>query len=500
MNIIRFIENQYLGWKWVGISIFLFAYSFNIRFLNTNSLIYKNQWEFIFNLWSNPYLFLYFLTPLFIYYSCYIIIIHFRYEIILRCGSLLNWTIFTLKKILLFSFSFFSLFILITLFLIIGLPFESIWNIPESTVQLDNIIIKVLTASSFPPILIFLEQLFLIFAYYTFTHLIITYTFICRSSRSLLLLIAVILLIIPIISYTRLSLYSEFLNILNYLFIIPAYNQFGSTNFVVLFWCSLNFMVLLLIYWKGKRYSFWRILLQNVSFPFLFYYTLCFLGIIFFSENYAFSSNIWDNLYGIFYGVSDKGFLFINYIFYIIVFPGFSYLIYFKLNTYADNYNYWKWLRYGSLYKWFCHIFVKIQIYSIILLVSLFSIALLIIWIRYPYIQKTTEILSTNQILLLNYQFWVNGFLQLLNYSLILFVISWISKSHSSIAYSIAIISILGIPSINKLKIFPSALNSLGYLSTNINELLFTTFILLLYLLIESALIFWFFSKYKLSS
>ncbi len=201
------------------------------------------------------------------------------------------------------------------------------------------------------------------------------------------------------------------------------------------------------------------------------------------------SYTVWDNFYYQYYGVSTKGFSLYTYMFFILVFFAYPFI---NQNKYLDMFNgdiYYILIRHKSFDRWFKQVFLRMIISSFAIIAFLFLYTFLIslsINLKLEnHVTSSTHITAG----ILAYQFTINGFLQLVNYNLILFIVICVTRKIGYILLISGITIVLGLPMINAYGIFPSALNSLGYLSSNYSIVLSKTSILLLYIFIELTIV-----------
>ncbi|MDQ0157380.1 hypothetical protein [Robertmurraya andreesenii] len=227
------------------------------------------------------------------------------------------------------------------------------------------------------------------------------------------------------------------------------------------------------------------------------YLALCFFGILFtvFGTGSSQLSSVWDLLYLSFYGLTGQRFSIISFLYYCIVFLGFAYLFQNHLSIVLNERIYYQLIRYQSLYKWFLN-FLKFALgVGFLLLISLLCVTVVAGLIGGKGLTLSLTIVPGISVSLLIYHFFINGLLQLLNYVLISFIVIWIWKKSEYNLITLGVLSVLSLPILNHKLIFPSALNSLGYLSAKELVIFQITVVLLIYLIIEFFLIYYLFKK-----
>ncbi|WP_218124008.1 hypothetical protein [Shouchella lonarensis] len=179
------------------------------------------------------------------------------------------------------------------------------------------------------------------------------------------------------------------------------------------------------------------------------------------------------------YGSSKNGFDLLSFLVYIVMNYGFIYFIQLLLQREVTSLGYYKILRFRSVYVWLWLLLKKVMRMSVLFLVCLF----LVITVGY-YIYTSNGSFSYSsqldvEIVSIIYHFFVNGFLQLLLYSLLSFFIMWISKEMFYGFLTLFVLSVSMFPGMNPGNIIPVGLNSMGYLIDGV-PLFQVTLILLL--------------------
>lgn len=223
------------------------------------------------------------------------------------------------------------------------------------------------------------------------------------------------------------------------------------------------------------------------------YLSLCLFGIIFgvsgFREQ---SSTVWDKLYFSFYGISGQGFSLGAFFYYCIVYIGFTYLFQIYLSVILTERIYYQLIRHRSLYQWFWT-FIRPVIFRIILLLfSLFFITIVVGMFEGKSLKLSLTVVENSSVSMLVFHFFVNGFLQMMNYVLITFLILWVWKESE---YGLLTLGALMVSSLPMLKLRPSGLNSLGNITGNEYDLYKITILLLFYLVIEIIIIWYLLRK-----
>ena len=194
---------------------------------------------------------------------------------------------------------------------------------------------------------------------------------------------------------------------------------------------------------------------------------------------------ITGSFYEQFYGLSIEGFNLYNYLFVIIIFL-FPVTIFFSTRLIVSTGDiYYQLIRYPSFKKWFYQLFRKMNYHAFFTILTLFIYTLLLaVVFDYPLTGNNPFTYWE-----LFYQFIINGFLQLINYHLIMIIFICLTKKAEFFLFNIGILIVLGLPLFNAHWIFPVALNSLGYITGGFYQPIHITVILGTYIIIELFII-----------
>lgn len=229
---------------------------------------------------------------------------------------------------------------------------------------------------------------------------------------------------------------------------------------------------------------------------FLIYLSLCLFGIVFgVSGFHEQSSTVWDKLYFSFYGVSEQGFSITAFFYYCIVYIGIVYLVQVHLSIVLTERIYYQLIRYRGLYRWFWALIRPVIFHVISLLFLLFCITIIVGMFEGKSLALSLTIVGDSSASMLIYHFFVNGFLQIMNYVLIAFLVLWVWKESEYGLFTLVVLMVTSLPMLNREKFLPSGLNSLGNVTGNEYDLYKITILLLFYLVIEMMIIWYLFRK-----
>lgn len=491
--------DEALTWKWILFILFGFIYGWitKLEIVQISQLTAAsiNAWDIVLTLWSDPFFHIYFILPLWLVFSSRTIKKDWDYTVHIRIGSYWRWLLYTVRHASIILVTFLIIYSLIC-FIVGGIPLENKWSTYSSVNVGSNAILYGLQQFVEQPFIAFLLQVGLYSLFLLTLYIILSTIYIFIANNISLTIAAISMFLFTIVSF-NMFVDIKWIQVLNYIFIYSAYNAFDSIipSFLTLF--AIIILCLLIGYFGTiKNFSNLIELIKN-NYRYVVYLGLCLLGIFSFGQIHAMEPiTVWDKLYLTFYGGSNEGFSLQMYIYFCIVFLGSAYLFQVKLTKILNERIYYLLIRYRSLYQWFWHQ-MKYPILAVgLLLIGLFCFTIGIGWMedRSFHLELTINpAISVQEIL---FHFFVNGFLQIVNYLCILFIVTWIWKEHTSSIIALAVLIFIGIPTVNFFNLFPSALNSFGYLETvsawNIS------IILSLYIAIELCIIFYLFRKRKI--
>ncbi|WP_036218199.1 hypothetical protein [Lysinibacillus sphaericus] len=226
------------------------------------------------------------------------------------------------------------------------------------------------------------------------------------------------------------------------------------------------------------------------------YIALCLLGVIFPASGAGVqTSNVWDRFYIVFYGFTEQGFSIVSFIYYCIVFLGFVYLFQAHLSIVLTERIYYQLIRYPSLNRWFVQFFKPVMFKGILLLTTLFSVSIISGVMEGKSLRLSLTLEPGGSVPILVYHFFINGFLQLMNYVLIAFIVIWVWKKIEYSLITLGTLMVFSLPILNQKLILPTGLNSLGHVGGSENVIFQISIILLIYLLVEVFIIYYLFKK-----
>lgn len=191
-------------------------------------------------------------------------------------------------------------------------------------------------------------------------------------------------------------------------------------------------------------------MIKSVNHFFLIYLFLCLFGIIFETSGFhEQSATVWDKLYFNFYGVSEHGFSLPSFLYYCIVYIGIIYLFQVHLSIILTERIYYQLIRYRSLPRWFWAIIKPFMFRLISLLILLFCITIGVGILEGKSLEFSLTVVDGSSAGMLIYHFFVNGFFQMMNYILIVFLMLWVWNKSEHGLLILAVLIVTSLPILN---------------------------------------------------
>ncbi|AJS61207.1 hypothetical protein [Paenibacillus sp. IHBB 10380] len=504
MRYLKQTLDEFTTWKWIFLMVILFPYGWSIRttvVANANlQQLPLNQWDIIFTFLSNPFLNIYFYLPFWLFFSSRLIIKEWDYTLLIRIKSFPKWILYTMIRISPILLILQFLWIVISFLVTMGIPPENSWSIWGSTATSLNNFIFTLQLTGLSPWLVLFLQTALLSLFLITLHVIMASVYVLFPKMSVIAGMGLFLFIGTIISYKVVPDQFNLGRVSNYIILAFSYFSFGSVlpAFIVLTLIITVCFALVILWSKGQFQYVSNFVSDN--YRFIVYSLICLIGIASpFINSGMEDMTVWENLYFHFYGVSEDGFSFYVYIYFCIVFLGFVYLFQLHLSHIMDGYIYYLMIRYKSLYRWFGQLMKKTILGVVALLLLLAGITIVLGLMQGRTLEPYATQIIAGRFPYLLYQFFVNGLLQMLNYILIVFIVSWIWQEATYSLIALGVLIVTGLPFLNIHQWLPSGLNSMGYITGDGRGIFHITIVLAIYLLIELGIIFYLFSKRKIS-
>ncbi|OZV13301.1 hypothetical protein CIW83_05355 [Tissierella sp. P1] len=493
-NIKEKFENYQAQWFLYALIIFIFGLfgKFELIKYGIKSGLSINLWDMLYYILCDQYLTYYFILPLLLYNSILNVENNYKDYIIIRTGNPFK----TIKYIQLKYLKKLNMFFII--WLVVGIILSSDLYDGFSWSQLsqfnNNIVnTKVFSSNEITS----LEGLILIALSFYIVSLILNLIMIIIYSifrkRNYLILTSIIIFFMCIIMI-RIEQYvdtSFIVNILKFPIYIVATKGVLSFNntwiyLVVLISIYIMFLCLNSIYSNRKR-------IKNKIGDKWMYLTYAILVIVSMTiqlraEN-VLDITILDGIVLSFYGITSENGHFLNLLKYIITFWGVVYFAQISFDRELDGNLYYKIIRYRAVDRWFLHWVKGIIAYLIKALVILFICSIMIGY----FLVNSKTIIESNMfynvtLLKTLYQFFVNGFLQLLFYILLVSTIAWKTRNTFVGLIGLFFTMVFMLPGVNRYYLAPISLNGLAF-AVEGNIMFRHTIILLIYIVINICIL-----------
>ncbi|WP_438350491.1 hypothetical protein ACP8HI_07515 [Paenibacillus sp. FA6] len=501
MRYCKKILDELLTWKWsiLFIVMFIFARSQRQHIIDSSLFIQSrlNQWDIIIGITGDPFLLLYLILPSMLLLSCLTIRETWKLNYLVRVQSWWKWVMYSVKSYSPFVLVCITLLLIISILLTAGLPYDTNWSSYSSAdLSTFNYISSFSKQSGLPPYVVLMLQLCLLIIFLLSVHAFIAAMYLYFSNLLYLGISSFIILFYILAAFRYLREFPK-LNAFNYMTVHSTYGAYRAVYpaFVILIGILITsiYVVPLLKKWRLLSIEIWI----KARYPYVGYALLCLLGITSpYLNPWEKSVTVWDTLYLRFYGVSPEGgFSLLSFMFYVVVFMGFVYLFQVYITEYLSGRFYYIAIRHRSLRHWFARLGSRIALGAVTLLIGLIVLTIVVGLTSGQTLDLKITVqpdVNFNQVL---YHFLFNGWLQIMNGIMIVFITAWLSKdaSYSLIAQAVLVLIIL--PMINVGSWLPAGLNSMGYVSGQWEDLLRITGLLVVYLLIELGVILYLFSK-----
>jgi hypothetical protein len=488
--------NELISVKWLVLSVLLYFYGSMIKKkIVENSILNNvnfNGWDISLSLVNDMYMIVYFVVPLVLFLSCITILDEFNLHKLIRLGSMKRGIIHSLKIFWLKFSKVLLIWIFISLFLTIGVPHSWGWSQFSYLVNPYNDLNEVAVIFSIP-LIVFILQLFLFIYTISMLHVFLSLFYVTIKRKNYLLVMCVLLFIGGLVGFKLLPDEYAYLSPPTYFSLTKYVHSFNSLLKgigILVVQTILLTLYLMMIDLHKKKYF----LLLIVYLPQIIYISLFLLGISYSSDNLGTTEgtflDVWLNSFS---GTSSESFSYFSFFYYSIVFFGAVYLVNLDISKELDSLGFYKIIRFRNLEKWFWSWFKKILFKLFFLLVFSIIMSLLVGIITGKDIQFELTIANVSRYTAF-YHFLVNGFLQIVVYVLLVFVISWTKKEASHGIILLSVFMVLMMPGVNQYGLIPVGLNSMVYLESieplSITIILFTTnffiFFLIKYLFTKS--------------
>jgi hypothetical protein len=486
----------YLKWALFGSVIYFYGLYLRRNILMESNVrdIDINIMDVTLNILSDMYLIIYFIFPITLYLITKTIINEFEYTILIRLQSYRKWIFSVHKKIAGYLLLIQVIWFVISILVSLGLPVTFSWSEMSQIKAFTNDVSFILSDYFTYPIFALISQLLLFYLTIIVIQLILSILYVIIKSKYLVISSCVSLFLLAILSFKIFPSWMNIVSLPNYLSLYHGVYSFDSPIISILVVTAFLIISNCFTLYIDRNFNGVKKVLSKI-WPCFFFAMLVLMGMIYTSTTFIDENfTIWDVWIQTFYGVSSQGFIYMPYLNYLITFWGFIYFVQLFFQKELTELTYYKVIRFQSLNKWFLSWFKYIILFIILFLIVLLFCNLAIGYIFGFSIELKTYIYSDLSIVTFLYHFFVNGFLQVLFYILLVFIISWLTKETLNSFILFCILSVLMFPGINTLNIIPVGLNSLNYIILKIDTVTLT-YTLLIYILFEVLIVYYILNK-----
>ncbi len=459
---IKDLLDDALTFKWLMLGIILYLYGSKSKeqlyYFSAQAGSMLNKWDLLYSFASNIYLILYLILPILLYRSVSIIIADFEFILLIRLRSYRNWVYQTLNKFLQTFSVIIIIWISVILLLLIGSPPFDGWS-PFSELGASFSETQILEKYLDTPVLALVLHMLLFTLSVICIHLLLAVIYVLTKRKGIIVCTAILIWVYGSVSFKLLPDSAFLFSLPNYLMLHAGAAGFENT------WAPIGIIigVFFIMIWILERidlnHSSSKKLTPNWTYTLFTVFTVIALWS---GTQVSLAETIWDQFFFMFRGSSQIGFSLKAFLSYFVIYFGFIYLIQLFLQRELRETGYYKLIRYRSVFNWFWSWFKKIIIRIVFYLFALSICSFILSSLTGLSISFRITVADTNSIYEMLYHFFVNGFLQLLFYTLFVFIIAWISTEAFYSLAGISVLSTFMFPGLNTKLVIPSGLNSLG--------------------------------------
>ncbi|WP_238323423.1 permease [Planococcus antarcticus] len=449
-----------------------------------------NFWDLLIQGSNDVYLINYLMFPLFLFRIGYQLTQTFEYTRLIRFGSYSKWIVRQTLHFSIFTLSLLLLWNAAILGLALGLPFSTEWSEFSRLDRNGNGILSILSSFFSSPLLAWAGQFLLFFLTLSIIHLLAAILYATSNSKWLLNSFLTSLFILAILSFKVFPPSFKWISLPNYLSLFHGIGSFGHFAIPVAVLSAILVICICSLKLIGRDYPFLKTHLKE-KWPILVFsgfilFALIMKAVQFHGEQLT-ASDYWIVS---FFGTTQEGFDILSFSFYLIVFLGFIYFVQLFLHTQLKELNYTSIIRHRSMVKWLAGWLAKLFGFALLFL-AILMIGALVIGLSFDYpLMEISQLFPHTSFLLILYHFWVNGFLQLAFYILLVVFVSLLTKDVMKSFTVLLGMSIFMFPGANFNYFFPFGLNSMGLLQASTPLLQHSAVLLIYNLLLWVALVY----------
>lgn len=473
MRTFKEILKDFLTWKYMIIFLVMVVYAYYVR-QTLHPVQMESFFETVVTIVSDPYLFLYFIFPVWLFLFYRMILTKKSPEYVIRWESNLRWALDIVRRSQMYTVSLIALLLLAGISTSLTSAFSLYWHVDATSISSGEVVASLMEFVDYP-VVVLIGQVIFYFLFFSITAFTLATCFALFEKKWILSSLMLFLLLYMGMGFKLLPASWGIINLSNYAFLyhsVASYPYLVVPFFVMVAVVAGCVILLRLLDKKmapvSKRYGFYAL-----------YVALILLGLFLFPE-ISDSNSLNEYVTTVFWGVAKQGFTFMSYSYYLIVFLGLAYFILLSWENVFEKQTYYRIIRHSGLIKWFIKFF---QLYLLLIVATMLGL-LIASHLAYFIVSGQWDTMSFSIV----YQLVINGFLQMLVYMLFLFIVYWYSGNIINTITGLGIILVLILPTFNLYYWVPFGLNSVGYLFDGLN-IFMITWKLGMYIVIECIII-----------
>lgn len=488
-------ENKILAAILIGIIFYVYGWLGRVQLFEHSYLLNEavNQWDPIFDFMTNIYVQNYFITPIMLYLSIKTIQTNANPYQMIRKRTIKKWVFDTSKQFLRKISSILFLQLVVSILLSIGTPLEMGWsNFAKHTGLTDIASSHFSHLINVPIVALVINILTFVLGYLTL-HLAITLFYLVVKKKNLLLIFSIFIWLYTMASLVLFQGYFSIITPMNFLNWFVGSQSFAQSYYSLV----LGFIYFVLCIGMTNLWDYNLFTLKNKFSVFQsiipkkahFIYFILVILIVFYSISQGKVSSINEAIIISGIGSSTSTFHFMYYLSYLIVFFGISYLNLLYIDKTIQTTSYYRLIRNRSINRYSFNLFKKLLQRTIIFLFLFLGTIVFVakVFFSLP-MTIDSDTLTIYEVL---YHFFGNHLFQIILYLLLAIILYFlIGEMFQSLVILVAL-SFTMFPPFNRFIIIPIGLNSFSYLLDGYSSYLITG-ILLLYIVIELIIIFYF--------
>ncbi|WP_434751992.1 hypothetical protein [Paenibacillus amylolyticus] len=497
MRMFKNSANELFSLKWLFlITAFVLFGWINRQIVVQNSVTHQvkiNIWDIWLSQQMNATFLIYIFLPVVILSSVLSIQNNYTYPILVRTRSWFRWILFSFNSNIPNSLSILTYFVVTSWIMTTGSQLETVWS-PFSMLPVTsfNWISSIGYESGLTPYWFLVLNVIQLLIFQILLHVFLSCCYVLFPHIYFLMGMGFLVFLYGALSLRYFP--DTSLTLFRYMSVAASKFLYPSVYHAMILLLSLIFIIVVGTIYLNKTPIKLTISHLKGYFGYILYSFILLLGLLS-PINSTNDQTIWDLVYSRFYGFDRNGEAVLSImLYYFIVFIGFTYIQALLVNNILVNRFYYSLIRYKSYWRWFLAYVIRTWGITFIFISSITAVTILIGTLSGLSSLPTITFLPQVSVTHLLYHMLVNGWLQLVNYQLMVFVIFWISSRPSVRIGAVILIITISIPTLNN-GWLPAGLNAMGYLTQSWKETLQITCVLTAWIILMLGCIGYLFRK-----